>query len=113
MTALIDSEYESTCAPGLAELNECSSRKALWLELWQCQSSHDRSLSEAPGRMADSADSMDLANWSQSQAYVTDDEWDWSIQHGNGYLAEGVVLTCGVQFAHAQQPHIPRYWANS
>ena len=37
MTVLIDSEYENTCSPGLAELEECNLRKALWLELRQRQ----------------------------------------------------------------------------
>ena len=32
-------------------------------------------------------------------------EQDWSIQHGNSYLAKGVVLTCGTPFEHMQQPH--------
>ena len=77
--------------------------------------------------LAGSTDSMDLANvvlksvpsvgyLSQgrqttlatvAKSSVREPERDRSIQHGNSYLAEGVVLTCG---AHAQQPHhIPMY----
>ena len=37
-------------------------------------------------------------------------EWDRSIQHGNGYLAAGVVLTFS---AHVQQPPIPMYKAST
>ena len=70
-----------------------------------------------PRLLADSTDSMDLANVVLSVHYlqvrrtalatvakssVRETERDRSIQHGNGYLAEGVVLTCSV---HAQQPH--------
>ena len=36
-----------------------------------------------------------------------------AIQHGNSYLAEGVFLTWGARFAHAQQSPIPWYRANS
>ena len=70
MTALIDSEYESTCTPDLAKLDEYSSRKALWLELWQSLNNNSLAIVVVAclKLLADSADSMDLANWSQSRA---------------------------------------------
>ena len=67
--------------------------------------------------LADSTDSMNLADivlksvWSvgylqrQQTALATvakSSVSDRSIQHGNGYLVESLVLTCSM---HAQQPH--------
>ena len=37
-----------------------------------------------------------------AKSSVRESEQNRSIQHGNGYLAEGMVLTCS---AHAQQAH--------
>ena len=62
MTALIDSEYESTYAPGLAELDKCSLRKALWLELQQNYNSLMIRAVACLKLLAYSADSMDSAN---------------------------------------------------
>ena len=62
MTVLIDSEYANTYTPGLAELDDCSSKKVLWLEL---SVNTEFSLAvvaiACPRLLADSADCMDLA----------------------------------------------------
>ena len=49
-----------------------------------------------------------LTTWS-----VRETEQDRIIQHGNGYLAGGIFLTCSVQFEHAQQPLISMHWAST
>ena len=45
---------------------------------------------------------MNSVTWLAKSSVRREKKRDLSIQHGNGYLAEGVVLTCG---AHAQQAH--------
>ena len=126
-TALIDGEYEIPAPLVLQEPDhhKCNLKKVFSLELRQCQWCRwIPRLAIAVARPKLLADSMGSATemksvpsicylhgwWTTLPTCLQANRVQWDRQseievfwqHGNGYLAEGVVLTCSV---HTQQPH--------